>query len=577
MRYSLLHTLIYMSVNASKHNRPKEVIILPSDHTGLREMKKSGDAEGLLRVLDTGDVREIREAVRILGELRYSKATGPLIGLLEIDDIQIRSNSAWALGEIGNARAVLPLIGLLNDPSENVQVYAAWALGRIGDKRAITALNAASKNGSQDLRKHAREAIARIESNKRGMRNRADNYTSEEYGATDEALSSDIDIPLVALDVPLNILKCDYVSRAEGEPNRGRARLSKDVAIKDTINTGQDNTRRIILGLRDDFCGMVSIDVLFRYRDNRVDGHTSSVWLQVANAEENHATSGSDTARGRDFDLELAPDEQTDEMERRAHQQDVREAKIKYSRKQIPRPVEQSSDRAETKVKKIETGTLKQAPDIDLNTQVVDAQKDIVDVDSAVRLLSDIGIAGMTNAASAVTQLSGQESESLQSQLRTLPIDQMHDEIVSLGDYIVSIEVKLHGKGQAGEVNGMLHLYFSKDVALAIANELLCNQADAAIKEFTEDIISTLKETANIFGGQYISAVSEYIEVPIFLEAPIFKTGTSVQIAESVMKDITGKVEFALATDLAFGNNKTGRLIMLLDPRSFEIIVAKLF
>ncbi|MDJ1421473.1 MAG: HEAT repeat domain-containing protein [Candidatus Methanoperedens sp.] len=548
---------------------------MPSDHTGLREMKKSGDAEGLLRVLDTGDVKEIREAVRILGELRYSKATRPLIGLLETDDIQIRSNSAWALGEIGNARAVLPLIGLLNDPSENVQVYAAWALGRIGDKRAITALNAASKNGSQELRKHAREAIARIESNKRSMRNR--DYDPEEYGAADEALSSDIDIPLVAIDVPLNILKCDYVSRAEGEPNRDRARLSKDVAIKDTVNTGKDNTRRIILGLKDDFCGVISIDVLFRYRDNRGDGHTSSVWLQVANAEESYATSGSDTARGRDFDLELDPEEQIDEMERRAPQQGVRDTKIKYSRKQIPRPVEESPDGAETKVKRIKTQTLNQTPDIDLKTQVVDAQKDIVDVDSAVRLLSDIGMAGMTNAASTVTQLAGQESESLQSQLRTLPIDQMRDEIAGLGDYIVSIEIKLHGKGQAGEVNGMLHLYFSKDVALAIANELLCNQADAAIKEFTEDIISTLKETANIFGGQYISAVSEYIEVPIFLEAPIFKTGTSVQIAESVMKDVTGKVEFALATDLALGSNKTGRLIMLLDPRSFEIIVAKLF
>jgi len=77
-----------------------------------------------------------------------------------------------------------------------------------------------------------------------------------------------------------------------------------------------------------------------------------------------------------------------------------------------------------------------------------------------------------------------------------------------------------------------------------------------------------LKETANIYGGQYISAISEYIGVPLSLKAPTFKTGQSSQIAESVMKDITGKVEFALATNIEFGNNRIGRLIMLVDPKS---------
>ncbi|VVB92279.1 Chemotaxis phosphatase CheX [uncultured archaeon] len=198
-------------------------------------------------------------------------------------------------------------------------------------------------------------------------------------------------------------------------------------------------------------------------------------------------------------------------------------------------------------------------------------------VDSAVRLLSDIGMSGMTEAASAVTQLGGQEADSLQSRLRTLPVDQIPDELTNLGEYIASVEVKLKGKGEAGEMKGEMHMYFPKNVALDIANELLCNGPDAVVKDFTEDIISTLKETANIFGGQYVSAISEYIEIPIYLEAPAFKTGGSAQVAESLMKDIAGKVEFVLATDLAFGNGKTGRLIMLLDPKSYDIIITKLF
>ncbi len=65
--------------------------------------------------------------------------------------------------------------------------------------------------------------------------------------------------------------------------------------------------------------------------------------------------------------------------------------------------------------------------------------------------------------------------------------------------------------------------------------------------------------------------------MPILLKAPSFKTGASSQVAESMMKEISGKVDFALATDLAFANNKTGRLVMLLDPKSYDIIITKLF
>jgi len=54
-------------------------------------------------------------------------------------------------------------------------------------------------------------------------------------------------------------------------------------------------------------------------------------------------------------------------------------------------------------------------------------------VNSAVQLLSNIGMSGMTNAASTVTQLGGEEAESKHSQLRTIPIEEMKDEITGLG------------------------------------------------------------------------------------------------------------------------------------------------
>ncbi len=741
---------------------------MPFDHTDLKEMKRSGDVEGLLCILEAGDVKEVREAVRILGELRYRKAIRPLVGLLEKDDIQVRANSAWSLGEIGDVKAVLPLIGLLNDPSENVQIYAAWALGRIGDKRAITALESMLESGSTEVRKHAREAIDRIESTVDGKKNRSNgNYKDGD----DRISSSDPDIALVTLDVPMDRLDCDYITRAEGNSKTGKVKFSGDVAVKDIINANQKSTRRVILGLKNDFNGLVSVDILLRYRDS--EGDTSSVWMRVATPGGNPAVSGGEAAGARETG------KQAGELGRRTHYGDIKRARIKPGRKLAQRhvdyevagdardepereeveeeqpypedfvpeeyperralrrkeiakhdtfpdetepdsgaddeirmeaqpvrrkpqqekaepevaakvkvakselkvraiaPVSDEPDiselkpvkaepkiqeakpvikepeiepvktepkvqevkspalkaqeikpaepkvqehepkvqeikpvKAESKIQEItrpepkvpEIKTAKTEPKVEQFKPLKPEQKVVEikpqpeavkviektqatpspvktaeNVDSAVRLLSDIGMTGMTEAASAVTQLGGEEAESLQSRLRTLPIDQLSEEIVSLGEYIASVEVNLHSKSESGEMNGTMIMFFSKDVALSIANELLCNQPNASVKEFTEDITSTLKETANIFGGQYVSAISEYIGMPILLKAPSFKTGASSQVAESMMKEISGKVDFALATDLAFANNKTGRLVMLLDPKSYDIIITKLF
>lgn len=656
---------------------------MPLDHTDLKELKKRGDIEGLLGILDTGDVKECRDAICILGELRNKKAIRPLITLLETDDVQIRANAAWALGEIGDAKSVLPLIALLNDPSDNVRIHAAWSLGRIGDKRAVPGLRAILKNGSTDLRKHAGEAIERIESNGNGNR-----YA---YENDETNFSENVDIPLVTLDIPSDLFKCEYLSRVENGETKtdygNTARFSNDLMITDTDSNGSgENTRKIVLGLKNEFNGLVSVDIILKYNENNSSGmQANSIWLQMENLRKNnpagrsvpaveqewekeeqtgaikrrtagngakkvqlkplrkHRPAGYDlsgeaaedeTMAGElpscDYDLdypeenttkkkeivrlekrsrktveleepelepEAVPVKENVKSEKKIHEPEVKAKVAKPEIEKVKEPIKPEKKLPEPEVKarvtepEVKTSVRKPEVEIAETVEPMKAEthtppakpepaappKKDQNIDSAVRLLSDIGMSGMTNAASTVTQLSGEEAESSHSQLRTLPIEQMHDEIISLGDSIVMIGIELHGKGPTGEVRGEMQLYISSDNALDIANELLCNPPDAACKEFTEDIISTLKETANIFGGQYISAVSEYIEVPLLLKAPTFKTGSSSKIAEAAMKEIEGKVEFALATNLALGMNKTGRLIMLVDPKSFDIIIQKLF
>lgn len=696
---------------------------MPLDHTDLREMKKRHDVEGLLGILETGDIKECRESIRMLGELRSRKAIVRLVGFLETDDIQIRSNAAWALGEIGHVKAVLPLIGLLNDPIDNVRINAAWSLGRIGDKRAMSALRSAMRNGSTELRKHAREAITRIDKTQADKRHGLE----EEQEEPD---FSDIAVPLLTLAVPSD-MECNYLSRVEDEVSQtdfvNTTEFSRDVLLRDTGNfdmISEDESRKIIIGLGKESTGSVSIDILFRYKNDNGDTKTNSVWLHVSTRDKKGV--------GEAYKIETLPEMERSEPKRRVSDTGKKKTRIKYVKKakpveyEIPQDLETDREestyedieepeeypeekviqrkeikrqykkfpvrerhvepepysseeeleepqepgyqeiqeqpepeikprQAKPEVKPVkepvkpvakipetpkpevkarepkpEVKPIKEAvkpaakipepprPEIkvsetrpELRTEPVREQVKIEakteikpevkaeaippmkpevmpprvnyepakggSVDSAVRLLSDIGMSGMTKAASAVTQLSGEEEEAKHSQLRTLPVDEIKDEILSLGDNVVMIGVGLNGKGATGDVKGEMQIYLSNQDALDVANELLCNTPETYVREFTDDISSTLKEIANIFGGQYVSAISEYIGVPFLLNVPSFKTGQSSQIAESALKDIVGKVDFVLATNLAFGPNKVGRLIMLLDPASFETIIKKLF
>ncbi|MDL5503948.1 MAG: HEAT repeat domain-containing protein, partial [Candidatus Methanoperedens sp.] len=168
------------------------------------------------------------------------------------------------------------------DPIENVRINAAWSLGRIGDKRALTILRSARKNGSAELRKHAREAIARIESNENDrLRN-----------CEDADIPDIVDNPLIEIDVPPD-MECNYISRVEDADTQtdyeNIARFSRNVQVRDTGDPlSEDDVRKIVLGLKDDSNGLVSIDIIFKYKENtNGERKSSSVWLQMASAGAN--------------------------------------------------------------------------------------------------------------------------------------------------------------------------------------------------------------------------------------------------------------------------------------------------
>ncbi len=74
----------------------------------------------------------------------------------------VRGTAAQLLGRLRDSRATLPLIDLLADPDESVRVTAIWALTRIRDARATGALRTALRDESSVVRSWAALGLGRL-------------------------------------------------------------------------------------------------------------------------------------------------------------------------------------------------------------------------------------------------------------------------------------------------------------------------------------------------------------------------------------------------------------------------------
>src|SRR5659263_543060 len=387
----------------------QENYILPLDYTDLREMKKRQDIEGLLNILETGDIKECREAIRMLGELRTRKAVSPLLGFLETDDVHIRSNAAWSLGEIGHVKAVLPLIGLLNDPVENVRINAAWSLGRIGDKHASKGLV------SVDI-------IFKYKDNTNG-----------------EKKSSSVWLQMASVGTNGDHKTEREIERIDSRPKRRAAEGSKRIA--------KIKRSRRPKPVEYDIPDEAGSDQLEKYPseidDTDIEEYPEERAKKIITRREKRPV-----VREIPEEQEYGYEEETQEIpeltrpeprtkETRPEPKEIKpEPKIKEIKpepktkeiKPEPKTIEAKPEvqaappkipdkpKPEPKLVEIKTEIVKEKvlPEIKPHVEAVTAKPATVptpggNVNSAVQLLSNIGMSGMTNAASTVTQLGGEE------------------------------------------------------------------------------------------------------------------------------------------------------------------------
>ncbi|HJL25680.1 MAG TPA: HEAT repeat domain-containing protein, partial [Polyangiaceae bacterium LLY-WYZ-15_(1-7)] len=114
----------------------------------------------LERQLETGDVRQRREVVRLLTHYPAEEVREPLLRALRDPDPAVRREAADAAGAV-RLRAAGPLLAeWLEDPDPDVRAGAARALGRIGDPRPVPSLVRALGDASAAVRRAAVVALA---------------------------------------------------------------------------------------------------------------------------------------------------------------------------------------------------------------------------------------------------------------------------------------------------------------------------------------------------------------------------------------------------------------------------------
>lgn len=130
-------------------------------------MEREGDAEGLIKALDTTRIQRsanLRTAVvHALRRTQSPQAVSVASGLLASDSSEaVRRAAASALGEFGDSRALPALRSTLEDESRSVRLWTIRSIGRLRDRESVERLIGFLDDPDWGFRSYAAGALGDI-------------------------------------------------------------------------------------------------------------------------------------------------------------------------------------------------------------------------------------------------------------------------------------------------------------------------------------------------------------------------------------------------------------------------------
>ncbi len=154
-------------LDASLENlRSDDVKIRLEAVKSLAGSKDEKATRALLEALADPEPEVRLKAIDIVGEMRASEATSPLVQILFLLESPgwLQQRALVSLGKIGDPRATRAITDFVQRSTDKDAIGTAlFALGEIGDDKAIPELKVTQKSADPTLHRIATDAIAKIE------------------------------------------------------------------------------------------------------------------------------------------------------------------------------------------------------------------------------------------------------------------------------------------------------------------------------------------------------------------------------------------------------------------------------
>jgi chemotaxis protein CheC len=186
--------------------------------------------------------------------------------------------------------------------------------------------------------------------------------------------------------------------------------------------------------------------------------------------------------------------------------------------------------------------------------------------------LREVGNVGAGNAATALSQLTGQRIDLSVSKVCVLPTDAIADFLGGSDSNVASVCLPVYG-----DVTGLVLVFFPLDQINELTRMLLPNFTAVPGPDGLSDIEkSALRELGSILTGAYLSALFRFIHIQILHGVPELVMDMAQAILDSVLVELEEKEDLAIVieTELTAQNKKmTSKFLLLPEAGS----LARLF
>lgn len=176
-----------------------------------------------------------------------------------------------------------------------------------------------------------------------------------------------------------------------------------------------------------------------------------------------------------------------------------------------------------------------------------------------IDVIKEVSTIGSANAATALSGLINQNIGITVPQVSLVPIENISKLLGGMENLYFVLDTELKG-----DISGRIFLLFSPEDARFLGSILLgCNKEDI---DFNDDMFqSSLKESANILGGSYLTAMAEMTNLTILNSTPSFAMDMVGAILDFIFIQIAQYSEEVLfiKTELTVRDQNMGGLLFL--------------